>query len=314
MKLWKYASGAAVALTLIAGCAFAQENSEGQGTAVVTLLPQGNAQTADSLAQKLTVKVGGKETQVTGFRELKGERSPVELVLLVDGSARSGISREFQDIAQFVRSLPPNVRMGVAYMENGRAVFAAPFSTDRNVILRGLHMPTGLAGTNGSPYFCLSDLATHWPSQDGAARREVVMITDGVDEYSPRYDPDDPYVQASIHDAVRAHLTVYSIYWRDQGRFDRTMYADNDGQNLLQQVTETTGGKNYWIGIGNPVSFLPYFDDLEKRLRNQYELSFTVPLKGKAEIQSFKLKLNAPGTKADAPQQVYVTPPAVAQE
>lgn len=313
MKLWKSAAGAAAALMLLTACAFAQENSGGQGQAIITLLPQGNAPSADSLAQKLTVKVDGKATQITGFRALEGERNPVELVLLIDESARSSFAREFQDISQFVQTLPPNVRMAVAYMQNGRAAFTAPFSTDHNTILRGLHIPPGIAGSNGSPYMCLSDLATHWPSQDSAARREVVMITDGVDEYNPRYDPDDPYVQASIHDAVRAHLIVYSIYWRDQGRFSRTMYANNDGQNLLQQVTDTTGGRNYWIGIGNPVSFQPYLEDLTKRLRNQYELSFTAPLKGKAEIQNLKLKLSVPGTKVDAPQQVYVTPPSVAQ-
>lgn len=314
MKLWKYAAGTATAALLLMPHAFSQENGGGQGQVVVTLLPQGNTPSADALAQKLTVKVDGKQTQISSLRALEGERSPVELVLLIDQSARTSFARELQDVSQFVKSLPPNVRMAVAYMQNGRAAFNAPFSSDHNAILSGLHIPVGLAGSNGSPYLCLSDLATHWPSQDHAARREVVMVTDGVDEYSPRYDPDDPYVQASIHDAIRAHLIVYSIYWRDQGRFDRTMYANNDGQNLLQQVTDTTGGKNYWIGLGNPVSFQPYLDDLAKRLKNQYELSFTVPLKGKAEIETLKLKLSVPGTKIDAPQQVYVTPPAIAQE
>lgn len=314
MKLWKCAAGAATALFLLTAYAFPQENGGGEGQVVVTVLPKGNVPSTDSLAQQLTVKVGGKETQITGFQALQGERNPAELVILIDGSARSNFAQQFQEIAQFVKSLPPNVRTAIAYMQNGSASFATPFSADHDAVLRGLRIPAGLPGSNGSPYLCLSDLATRWPSQDREARREVVMITDGVDEYNPRYDPDDPYVQASIHDAVRAHLIVYSIYWRDQGRFSRTRYADNDGQNLLQQVTDTTGGRNYWIGLGNPVSFQPYLDDLAKRLQNQYELSFTVPLKGKAEIQNLKLKLNAPGTKVDAPQQVYVTPPSVAQE
>ena len=104
------------------------------------------------------------------------------------------------------------------------------------------------------------------------------MITDGVDDYERRYDPEDPYVEAAINDSVRAHLVVYSIYWRDQGRFDRTGYAANDGQNLLAQLTQVTGGNSYWRGDGNPVNFEPYFADIDRRIDNQYELDFTAPM------------------------------------
>ena len=107
------------------------------------------------------------------------------------------------------------------------------------------------------------------------------MITDGVDYYNPRYDPEDPYMQAAITDSVRSGLVVYSMYWQNQGRFDRTGYATNAGQNLLQQVTQATGGISYWQGYGNPVPFQPYFKDLDRRLANQYEVGFTAPLKGK---------------------------------
>jgi len=42
----------------------------------------------------------------------------------------------------------------------------------------------------------------------------------------------------------------------------------------LIEVTEATGGKNLWAGMGNPVSLQPYFEDLARRLGNQYELDF----------------------------------------
>jgi hypothetical protein len=60
--------------------------------------------------------------------------------------------------------------------------------------------------------------------------------------------------------------------------------------------------------MGNPVSFQPYFDELTRRLRNQYELGFVSPLKGKAEVETMKLKLSAPGNDVNAPQQVLVVP------
>jgi hypothetical protein len=193
-------------------------------------------------------------------------------------------------------------------MENGNAVFAAPLSADHAQVLKALHLPGGTRGSDASPYFCLSDLAKRWPSADREARREVLMVTDGVDNYQRQYDPEDPYVQAAISDSVKARLVVYSIYWLNQGRAESTEYANNAGQNLLAQVTQATGGKSFWQGMGNPVSFAPFLDELTRRFRNQYELGFVGRLDGKAEVESLKLKLSAPGTEIDSPQQVFVYP------
>jgi hypothetical protein len=57
--------------------------------------------------------------------------------------------------------------------------------------------------------------------------------------------------------------------------------------------------------MGNPVSFKPYFKDLDRRLQNQYEVAFTAPV-NKAGVESMKVKVNAVSGKVDAPQQVYV--------
>jgi hypothetical protein len=305
----------AAAGLLMAAPVFAQEN-QGQGQAIVTVLPKHEAEAAPNVTQQdlQSVKVNGKQVKVTNWESLKGTQNNVELVLLIDNSARSSLGRQTQEIDQFVRSLPPNIKTGIAYMENGRAIFAGPLSADHEQVLRALHLPGGGTGTDSSPYFCLSDLAKRWPTQDRGARREVVMVTDGVDNYERRLDLDDPYVQAAIADSVRAGLVVYSIYWKNQGRQDNTAIADNAGQSLLAEVTQATGGKNFWQGSGNPVSFQPYFDELTRRLRNQYELGFTAPLKGKPEVDTFKLKLTAPGADVDAPQQVVVVPAASAQK
>jgi hypothetical protein len=104
---------------------------------------------------------------------------------------------------------------------------------------------------------------------------------------------------------VRAGLAVYSIYWRDAGRFNSGWYRNDAGQKLLLIVTQATGGNSYGQGIGNPVSLDPYFQDLRRRLHHQYELSFTAPFKGKPEVQSLKVELKS--AKVDAPQRVLVT-------
>jgi hypothetical protein len=283
-------------------------NQQGQGRAVVTILPSAkNGNVGQVPAQNLKVKVDGKESKVLNFTSMQESNSPIELVLLLDSGARASLGTQFNDIQKFVGEMPPNTRMAIAYMTNGRAQLASQLSSNAADVLKGLHLSTGFPGSNASPYFCLSDLAKNWPSHDRTARREVLMITDGVDNYERRFDPDDPYVQTAISDSVRAGLVVYSIYWRNMGRFNAGWYETNAGQNLLLQITQATGGNSYWEGIGNPVSLEPYFNDLRRRLDHQYELSFTAPSNGKPQVESMKLSLNVPSAKVNAPQKVFVT-------
>jgi len=292
---------------LVAIPLFAQsENQTGQGQAVLTIVPNKNAPAPTLTQQQLNIKVDGKDSNITGLRQF-GPDAPVELIILIDDTARTSLATQFSDVEHFIQSLPPNTAATLAYMQNGRANIMGPFSPDRTETVRGLHMTGGgPPGVNASPYFCLADLANHWPSNNPSARREVVMISDGVDYYNLRYDPEDPYVETAIKEAVRAHLIVYSIYWRNEGRIDRSWYETDAGQNLLSQVTDATGGNSYWQGQGNPVSLQPYLEDIVRRLNDQYELSFMAPSSGRTEVMSLKLKADIPGAKVDAPQQVLV--------
>jgi hypothetical protein len=308
MKRFGIALGLIAGALVLSASAFPQGEKEGQGQIIVTVLPKHDGDQPPSVtAQDMTLKVNGKDSKVTAVQALRGAKDPVELVILIDGSARTSLGRQMEDISQFVKSLPPNIRSTIAYMQNGNATMTGPLTADHEAVLRGLHLPGGSAGTNGSPYFCLSDLAKRWPSEDRAARREVLMVTDGVDEYNRRFDPDDPYVQAAVADSVRARLVVYSIYWRGQSRADNTQIETNAGQSLLQIITQATGGKSFWDGNGNPVAFQPFLEELSRRFQNQYELSFVVPMKGKPEVEQLKLKFKAPGSEVDVPQQVFVT-------
>lgn len=301
----------AAALFAVASLAHSQDEGQGQGTAVVTILPKNSGAAQSNVSEEaIHIGVNGKQTQITNWQPLRGSNAGVELVFLIDDGARASLGREFEDIRQFIQSLPPNVKVAFAYMQNGRAVLAAPLTANHAAALQELHLPTAAPGYSASPYFCLSDLAKGWPSNDRSARREVIMITDGVDYYHLQYDPEDPYVEAAINDSVRAHLVVSSIYWRNVGPADRSWYENNAGQNLLLEVASATGGNSYWIGFGNPVSLSPYFDDFSRRLNNQYELGFSAPLSGKAEVASLKVKVSAPDVKVTAPEKAWFAPAA----
>jgi len=287
----------------------AEQKQEVQASTVITILPE-NEMPGGIPQEAVHLKLNGKSSAITGFTPLRDPQSKVEMVVLIDGGARSSLGLQMSDIAKFIESLRPDTKVTVAYMMDGRAALGGPLTTDHESVLRGLHLTaSGEAGISGSPYFCLSDLAKNWPSADARARREVVMITDGVDYYDMRYDPEDPYVQTAVDDAVRARLMVYAIYWQSGDRFDRTNYGAGAGQNLLAQIAENTGGNSYWQGAGNPVSFAPYFADIDRRLNNQYELDFMTVVGDKPQMQTIRLTVSA-HAKVTAPQEVYVHPGA----
>jgi hypothetical protein len=304
-----------IALLWSAGASAQNGDNQANGVAVVTVLPkhEGDVVAPSVANQDLSIKVNGKNARVTKWEPYKSPNDRVELVLLIDDGARSSLGTQLEDITSFVKTLPPNVKVAIGYMQQGRTTFATPLSDDHEKVLSALHLPGGSPGYAASPYFCLSDLAKNWPSNDFGARREVVMVTDGVDGYQLHYDPEDPYVEAAMNDAVKAHLVVYAIYWVSRGRVDATGYENSAGQNLLQEVTQATGGKSFWQGLGNPVSFQPYFEELTRRLRNQYELGFVSTVKDKPEVETFKLKLSAPSDDVSAPQRVLVAPGAAIQ-
>jgi hypothetical protein len=307
MRAKGFVAIAALLIFTAAAPALAQGEKQGQGTAIVTILPKHDGDAAPGVsAASVTLKVNGHDAKVGNVVAL-GADSRVELVFLIDSGSRSSLGSQLEEMESFLKSLPPNTKATVGYMQNGHATLAGPLSADHAAVSRGLHLPGGSPGSNGSPYFCLSDLAKNWPSRDTAARRIVLMVTDGVDEFERRFDPDDPYVQAAKSDAVKAGLVVYSIYWRGQGQAGNSAYESNAGQSLLTDVSETTGGKNFWQGTGNPVSFQPFLEELSRRLKNQYELSFLTNFNGKPQVEPMKLKFSAPGVEVNAPHQVFVT-------
>jgi hypothetical protein len=233
--------------------------------------------------------------------------------VLISSDTRTSFGTQLNELNKFAQELPRNTKMAFAWMQNGRAVLSSPLSSDPGQIAKGIGLPSGMGGANASPYFSLSDLAKNWPSQDRHARREVVMISDGIDDFNPHYDPNDPYVQTAINDCVRSGLVVYSIFWPDRDRLSRFGWEQDAGQNLLTQVTAATGGTNFWQGSGSPVTVQPYLQDLRRRIANQYALSFTAPSGNKPSVERLELKLSVPSGKVDAPQQVLVQPTAQAE-
>ncbi len=249
---------------------------------------------------------GKQRSKVTEWVPAQGERAGLELyILLDDDSTTSTLGSQLGDIRQFVQSQPNTTKIGIAYMRNGIAWIVQNPTSDHETAAKALRLPYGSAGANGSPYFALSDLVKHWAKSDN--RREVLMISDGVDRYYDQDDLADPYLAQAIAAAQRAGIVVSSIYNPGKGTNDRSYWRTYLGQVYMTQVAQQTGGQAYYMGFSAPaVAFAPYLKDLSNSLNHQYLLSFLAEPERKAGLQAVKLESETPNTGLVSADRVFV--------
>ena len=253
----------------------------------------------------IEVKVDNKKVPLTAWDSVLGPGRGVQLAFLMDGQLRLAVGKELQDIEDFFMGLPPSVEVAVGYMVNGRVDILQNFTSDHALAGKAMQLPYGRAAMNGSPYFCLSELAKNWPSHEPGKMRAIFMVTDGVDRYNGarNMDMDDPYVQAAIKDSQVAGLSVSSMYYRDAGLVDQTEGATITGESLLQQVSQGTDGEAYYEGDRSPISMTPYLKRFQARIGNEYIATFMAPGTG---LQPFKADSKQKGVKVTAADHVEV--------
>jgi hypothetical protein len=287
----------------------AQEAAVSGPSTIVTVEPKGSGElSAPVPATAVKVKVNNKNAEVADWTAYGANATQpnLQLVLLIDDGARSSLGLHLKELQAFIAQQPPTTEMAVSYMRNGTAQLIAPFTTDHAKTAQTLRLPVSSPGVNGSPYFSLSDLIKRWPAHAPEQRREVVMITDGIDRYNGlRYDPSNPYIGATIRDAIRNQVVVYAIYYHNAGFAGRTEEGINSGQNYLTQLCAAVGGDFFFQGFGNPVDFTPYLNQINRKLGNQYELRVQPPA-GAKNIVNLKVQVSAPNTKTQAAQQIFV--------
>jgi hypothetical protein len=234
---------------------------------------------------------------------LQGDRAELELFLLLDDAAGASLGSQFEDLRKFINFQPATTRIGVGYMRDGTVDIVQNLTEDHSKAAKALRLPLGIAGVNASPYFSVSDLIKRWP--EAPVRREILMISDGIDRYGPG-GASDPYVDEAVEQAQRAGIVIFSIYTPGAGHFGHSFWRINWGQNYLSQLADETGGESYYLGSEAPVSFSPYLDDLGHRLLHQYLLTFLAKPVKKAAMQSVKLRTEVPNAELVAADRVYV--------
>jgi hypothetical protein len=251
----------------------------------------------------VSVEVNRRPARVDKWIPLRGDQASLELYIAIDEGEDTYLGNQFSSLKDFMHGQPGTTRVGLAYLRNGAANIVAPLTTDHDQAAKALRLPLGEPGVSASPYMGISDLVKKWPAS--GARREVLLISSGIDPYYSPPDQQNPYLLKAIGDAQRAGILVHSIYFAGAGHLGHSFWQINWGQNYLSELGDETGGEAYWQGSTSPVSFDPYLKDLAQRLQNQYLLSVS-PQDGKSGLAPVRVASSEPGVSLMAPSEIYI--------
>lgn len=291
--------------------------------AILVPAAQPAAQSSD-LVRVVVTAVGKKEapppidaSSVVVFQEK--ERRPVvawvpleggatmNLALVIDDSLGPGFGIQLDRLADFVRGLPANVRVGLAYARNGTAPLAQDFTADHEAAAKALRLPLGGAGAFGSPYLSLLDLFKRWPPGDDPG--QVLFLSHGIDVFRGIADSAagvNPDLQRAIEQALRRGIVVHTLYASGAARLHRNFFLVSNGQGCLARLAAETGGEAFFQGFDTPVSFKPFLEQLAQEFGQQYLLTFRAQPGKKAGYQRLRVDAEVPGVELVAPARVYI--------
>jgi len=239
--------------------------------------------------QDIIVHQGGEVRPVTGWVPATANYGGLALAILIDDSSGTSVDTQLSDLRTFIQQQASTTTVAVGYLQNGTVSMTQNFTLDHAAAAKSLRLALGYYGADASPYVSLSDFIKRWPANPATPRREVLMISSGIDPLYMSVYP-DPYVDAAVQDAQCAGVVVYSIYTPGIGHFGHSYWLAYWGQNFLAQLSQETGGESYYfLGPQAPVAFAPYLDQLNRQLGNQYLLTFLAKPEKKAGREPVKV-------------------------
>jgi len=285
----------ATAFLAVSACVFGQQ-------LVVTAEGHHGAVPPELMKDDVSVEVNRRPAQVEKWTPLRGDQASLEFYIVIDDGEDSYLGNQFSSLKEFIHGQPATARIGLAYLRNGAANIVAPLTTEHDQVARALRLPLAEPGVSASPYMGISDLVKKWPAS--GARREVLLISSGIDPYYSPPDQLNPYLLKAIEDAQHAGILVHSIYFAEAGHPGHSYWQINWGQNYLSELGDETGGEAYWQGLTSPVAFDPFLKDLAQRLQNQYLLTVN-PRGEKSGLVPVRVVSSEPGVSLTAPSEIY---------
>jgi len=292
------------ALALAFGFFAANAAAVGPGTATMTVTAVGKKDTSPPIVTKDDVELylNKERTQVADWKHA----DKLYLAVLIDDSLDSNISLQWADLKAFFLGQPDTTYISVAYSRNSTAMLVQDFTNDHELAAKALRLPLGSGGAFSSPYLALLDLMKRLPSS--ADRRAILQFSSGIDYFRGDFWIRPPDLDSTISLAQKQNINIWTIYAPDAGHRARGFFLTSRAQSYLTQLSDETGAESYYLGIGEPVTFKPYFDELSLHLSNQYLLTFRGDGRAKGHFQRVKVHTELPHVEFLHAPQVFLPP------
>jgi hypothetical protein len=277
-------------------------------TTYVTVL--GPKYTAPPALSKADVNVdeGKQKREVTNWIPAQGDKAGLLLAIVIDDADTTDVASQLGDLRNFVTAQPKTTNIGVFYASNGTIQTASQFNQDHEAVAKTLRMPLGYTGAYSSIYLSVMNLIKGWPAT--GARREILLIADGIDRFRGDY-PLSPDVDATVDNAQKAGIMIHTLFASGVGRAGRNSFRVSLGQSNLSKISDATGGESFFQGFQTPVSFSPFLQQLDMVLKNQYWLSYATERskKAKGELRKFRVRTEQKEVELSSADRIFVPGP-----
>jgi hypothetical protein len=277
-------------------------------TMTVTANVANNKRMPEISQQDVVVTQGKERLKVRGWVPAQGEYAGLDLFILIDDASDPSLGIHLDDLKTFINGQPSTTLVGLGYMRNATVQIVQDLTADHAAAAKALRLPLGSRGAYASPYLSVIDLMKRWPSTD--RRREILMVTDGIDRARRTLPGRGLRINSDVDSAsdvaMRTGTIIHTIYAPGVGHFRRNYWEATSGQMGIAKLSDVSGGESFFLGLETPVSFTPYLDQLQKILDNQYLLTVSAQPGRKTQLHNVTIDTEVAGVELDSADAVWV--------
>jgi VWFA-related protein len=252
-------------------------------------------------AGEIIVKEDNEEQTILSIRSVTN--TPLHIAVLIQDNLSANINLQLGEIKNFIKKLPPDSRVMVAYLRSGTTQVTHKFSTDLEKAANSIRAVVGSSTiAPNSPYEGVEEVLQRFDALP-TGRRAILLVSDGLDlsNSSPAQSIE---LDQAILKAQRRGVAVYSFYSAATSTENANSRVILNAQGSLERLSEETGGRAFFQGTISPISLQPFFRDLNLALNRQFALTYlsTHLKKGYHKVQ---VSSTNPEIKIEHPKGYY---------
>ena len=226
-------------------------------------------------AGNLSVQEDGVKQEILSIKSVSN--TPLSIAIIIQEDLDSTVNLQLRNIKDFIRELPADSRVMVAYLRGGTTVLRQKFTKNLEKAADSIRIiPSSSSVAPRTPYDGVRDTIKRFKGQP-RGRRAILLISDGLDvsnglsNSTPGQSID---LDRAITEAQTEGIAVYSIYSSATLTENGSSFLILNAQSSLAKISKQTGGRAFFQGSSTPISFKPFLRDIGLTLSRQFAISY----------------------------------------